>query len=134
MTLLEWHLDCFSCDEWEVHPLEKQLESKRLSLQDIRGRLDTQLIGAHLYLLEEVESTNVSLRAIARAGGAEGTVVVAESQTHGRGRHGQPWFSPPGVNLYASVLFRPHFLPRGVRIVLLRRLARGVRRPPGAGR
>lgn len=92
--------------------MEKQLESKRLSLQDIRGRLDTPLIGHHLYLLEEVESTNVSLRAIARAGGAEGTVVVAESQTHGRGRHGQPWFSPPGVNLYASALFRPSFLPR----------------------
>ena len=43
---------------------------------------------------------------------AEGTVVVAESQTHGRGRHGQPWFSPPGVNLYASALFRPSFLAR----------------------
>lgn len=91
--------------------MEKQ-ESKRLSLQDIRGRLDTPLIGRHLYLLEEVESTNVSLRAIARAGGADGTVVVAESQTHGRGRHGQLWFSPAGVNLYASALFRPRFLPR----------------------
>lgn len=110
-AFLEWHLDCFS-REREVNLLEKQLESKRLSLQDIRGRLDTPLIGHHLYLLEEVESTNVSLRAIARAGGAEGTVVVAESQTHGRGRHGQPWFSPPGVNLYASALFRPSFLPR----------------------
>lgn len=88
------------------------LECTRLSLQEIRGRLDSPLIGQHLYLLDEVESTNVSLRAIARAGGAEGTVVVAESQTQGRGRHGQVWFSPPGVNLYASVLFRPSFLPR----------------------
>jgi BirA family biotin operon repressor/biotin-[acetyl-CoA-carboxylase] ligase len=84
----------------------------RLSLQEIRRRLETPVVGQHLYLLEEVESTNLSLRAIARAGGAEGTVVVAESQTHGRGRHGQTWFSPAGVNLYASVLFRPSFLPR----------------------
>jgi BirA family biotin operon repressor/biotin-[acetyl-CoA-carboxylase] ligase len=101
-----------SRSDQEVHLLGKQLESTRLSLQDIRRRLDTPLVGQHLYLLEEVESTNVSLRAIARAGGAEGTVVVAESQTHGRGRHGQAWFSPAGVNLYASVLFRPRFLPR----------------------
>lgn len=85
------------------------LDCTRLSLQDIRRRLDTPVIGQHLYLLEEVESTNVSLRAIARAGGAEGTVVVAESQTKGKGRHGQVWFSPAGVNLYASVLFRPSF-------------------------
>ena len=112
MAFLEWHLDCSSCSDREVYLVGKQLESTRLSLQDIRRRLDTPLIGQHLYLLDEVESTNVSLHAIARAGGAEGTVVVAESQTHGRGRHGQAWFSPAGVNLYASVLFRPSFLPR----------------------
>jgi BirA family biotin operon repressor/biotin-[acetyl-CoA-carboxylase] ligase len=88
------------------------IECTRFSLKEIRRRLDTSLIGQHLYLMDEVESTNVSMRAIARAGGAEGTVVVAESQTHGRGRHGQVWFSPAGVNLYASVLFRPSFPPR----------------------
>jgi BirA family biotin operon repressor/biotin-[acetyl-CoA-carboxylase] ligase len=88
------------------------VDCTRFSLQEIRRRLETPVVGQHLYLLDEVESTNVSLRAIARAGGAEGTVVVAESQTRGRGRHGQAWFSPAGVNLYASVLFRPSFLPR----------------------
>jgi BirA family biotin operon repressor/biotin-[acetyl-CoA-carboxylase] ligase len=87
-------------------------ECTRFSLQDIRRRLDTPVLGQHLYLLDEVESTNMSLRAIARAGGADGTVVLAESQTHGRGRRGQAWFSPAGVSLYASVLFRPRFLPR----------------------
>ena len=85
------------------------VDCTRFSLQAIRRRLETSVVGQHLYLLEEVESTNVSLRAIARAGGAEGTVVLADSQTHGRGRHGQTWFSPPGVNLYASVLFHPSF-------------------------
>ncbi|HET6367357.1 MAG TPA: biotin--[acetyl-CoA-carboxylase] ligase [Pseudomonadales bacterium] len=88
------------------------LECTRFSIQDVRRRLETPAVGQHLYLLDQVESTNVSLRAIARAGGAEGTVLVAESQTHGRGRHGGPWFSPAGVNLYASVLFRPSFRPR----------------------
>ncbi len=88
------------------------VDCTRFALQEIRRRLETPVIGQHLYLLEEVESTTTSLRKIARAGGAEGTVVLAESQTQGRGRHGQTWFSPPGVNLYASVLFRPSFPPR----------------------
>ena len=66
MAFLEWHLDCSSRNDREVHLVGKQLESTRLSLQDIRRRLDTPLVGQHLYLLDEVESTNVSLRAIAR--------------------------------------------------------------------
>jgi BirA family biotin operon repressor/biotin-[acetyl-CoA-carboxylase] ligase len=39
-------------------------------------------------------------------------VVLAESQRAGKGRLGREWFSPPGVNLYASALFRPRFSPR----------------------
>jgi BirA family biotin operon repressor/biotin-[acetyl-CoA-carboxylase] ligase len=83
-----------------------------LLVEEIRRRLQTALVGRHLYVLHEVESTNATLRAMARAGSVEGTTVLAESQTQGRGRHGQPWFSPAGLNLYASVLFRPTFPPR----------------------
>src|SRR4029453_14675028 len=45
-------------------------------------------------------------------GATEGTVVLAEAQTAGRGRHGSEWFSPEGVNLYASILFHPRIAPR----------------------
>lgn len=75
-------------------------------MQTIRRWLDTKTVGKHLYVFDEVESTNSVLRDLARSGAAEGTVVLAEAQSGGRGRRGQPWFSPPGVNLYASVLFR----------------------------
>ncbi len=51
-------------------------------------------------------STNDRALAHARAGAAEGLVVVAEEQTAGRGRHGRRWHSPPG-NLHASLLLRP---------------------------
>jgi BirA family transcriptional regulator, biotin operon repressor / biotin---[acetyl-CoA-carboxylase] ligase len=40
--------------------------------------------------------------------------VIADEQTAGHGRRAKPWFSPPGVNLYASVLFRPSIPPRDV--------------------
>ena len=82
-----------------------------LSIGAIRSRLGAATVGRHLYLFDEVASTNRVLRQLARSGAAEGTVVLAERQTDGRGRRGQEWFSPPGVNLYASVLFREPLAP-----------------------
>ena len=78
-----------------------------LSIDEIRRKLVTDRVGYHTYLFGEVGSTNAVLRRLAETGAADGTVVCAETQTAGRGRLGKPWFSPPGVNLYASVLFRP---------------------------
>jgi BirA family biotin operon repressor/biotin-[acetyl-CoA-carboxylase] ligase len=78
----------------------------RLSIAGVRARLDTTIVGRQLYLFDKVESTNATLARLARSGALEGTVVLAEGQTAGRGRLGQAWFSPSGVNLYASVLFR----------------------------
>ena len=75
-----------------------------LSPETIRAHLNTREIGATLSIHEEVDSTNRILADLARAGAAHGTVVVAESQTAGRGRLGRPWISPRGVNLYASIL------------------------------
>ena len=80
---------------------------ERLSIQTIRRTLDPEAVGKHLYLFDEVESTNAVLRDLARSGAAVGTVVLAESQRQGRGRLGRPWFSPPDVNLYAAVLLGP---------------------------
>jgi BirA family biotin operon repressor/biotin-[acetyl-CoA-carboxylase] ligase len=79
---------------------------ERLSMQVIRRKFDAREIGRHLCLFDEVESTNAVAHDLARSGAGSGTVVLAESQRNGRGRLGRPWFSPPGVNLYASVLLR----------------------------
>lgn len=53
-----------------------------------------------------VGSTNDVAAELAAAGAPHGTVVVADEQTAGRGRHGNRWFSPPGSGLYVSVLLR----------------------------
>ena len=85
-----------------------------LSIDEIRRRLVTDRLGFQIYLFGEVSSTNDVLRHLAAKGAVDGTVVLAESQTMGRGRLGKPWFSPSGVNLYASVLARPAIPPAAV--------------------
>jgi BirA family biotin operon repressor/biotin-[acetyl-CoA-carboxylase] ligase len=55
---------------------------------------------------KSLDSTNDRLKVLARAGAPPGSVVWADAQTAGRGRHGRDWVSPPG-NLYVSVLLRP---------------------------
>jgi BirA family transcriptional regulator, biotin operon repressor / biotin---[acetyl-CoA-carboxylase] ligase len=62
----------------------------------------------------EVDSTQRVARDLARQGAPEGTVVIAERQTAGRGRLGRTWHSPPGLNLYCSVLLRPPLPPAAV--------------------
>ena len=52
-------------------------------------------------------STNLQAKALAIEGAEEGSVVVADSQTGGRGRMGRTWASPSGVNLYFSLILRP---------------------------
>jgi BirA family biotin operon repressor/biotin-[acetyl-CoA-carboxylase] ligase len=90
-----------------------------LSVEAIRKRLRTAVVGQHLYVFGEVDSTNSVLRALARAGAADGTVVLADGQRQGRGRLGQEWFSPSGVNLYASVLLRDRVRPREAGLISL---------------
>ncbi len=62
-------------------------------------------------VLDSVDSTNEEARRLAARGAEEGTVVLADRQTAGRGRHGREWHSPPGQGLYVSVLLRPHRPP-----------------------
>jgi BirA family biotin operon repressor/biotin-[acetyl-CoA-carboxylase] ligase len=60
-----------------------------------------------MYYLDTVDSTNRLARDLARAGEPDGTVVVADFQTEGRGRHGRRWESPRGTNLTFSLILRP---------------------------
>src|SRR5688500_14004340 len=64
-------------------------------------------IGHRMHWLEKTGSTNDVAARLAELGAEEGTTVVAEMQTAGRGRHGRVWFSPSGAGLYVSVIIRP---------------------------
>ncbi len=77
-----------------------------LSEANVHAALDTQRYGRSLSLLSSTASTNDDARKAAAAGAADGHVIVADSQTHGRGSRGKQWDSPAGEDLYLSVVAR----------------------------
>ena len=88
-------------------------EDEPLHEDRILAHLATERIAHPLVVLEEVDSTNLFL---ARKSDQlpDGTVVVTELQTAGRGRHGRRWFSPRGKNLMFSLLLRFPSLPASI--------------------
>ncbi len=64
-------------------------------------------IGWRIHYFDEIDSTQTIARQLAGTGSAQGTVVIAERQTSGRGRMGRSWHSPAGANLYATIILRP---------------------------
>lgn len=63
--------------------------------------------GRRPIFFDTIGSTNDVVAELAAEGADEGVVVIADTQTAGRGRRGRTWFSPPGAGLYVSVLLAP---------------------------
>ncbi|HEX3036075.1 MAG TPA: biotin--[acetyl-CoA-carboxylase] ligase [Thermodesulfobacteriota bacterium] len=80
---------------------------KLLTGESIKKLLKTETIEGVIYSFEEVGSTNEVAFELARNGASEGTIVITDSQTKGKGRLSRKWISPPGMNLYISAVFRP---------------------------
>ena len=64
-----------------------------------------------IYWFDSIESTNTYAKELARAGAPEGTVLIADRQTGGRGRMGRSFSSPGGAGVYMSVILRPSCEP-----------------------
>ncbi|MDR1990367.1 MAG: biotin--[acetyl-CoA-carboxylase] ligase [Acidobacteriaceae bacterium] len=98
------------------------------------------LLGSSTLYFETTGSTNDVAAHVAASGACEGLVVVAASQTNGRGRRGRRWFSPPGAGLYVSVVMMPsraaHAPDRATSLLTITAgvaLAEGVERATGLG-
>ncbi len=78
-----------------------------LTVERIKKSLATRFIGTDIYLFDAIDSTNDYAHKLAKEGAKEGTIVLSESQTRGKGRLGRSWFSPSGVNIYLSIILRP---------------------------
>ncbi|MDD5722229.1 MAG: biotin--[acetyl-CoA-carboxylase] ligase [Syntrophales bacterium] len=79
---------------------------------EVKEGLKTSVFGkSRIFHFSDTDSTNLQAEHLANEGAPEGTVVVAEWQTRGRGRRGRSWFSPTGEGICASFILRPQISP-----------------------
>jgi BirA family biotin operon repressor/biotin-[acetyl-CoA-carboxylase] ligase len=77
----------------------------------LRHRLKGSLFGKHIHHFFKTDSTNRVALELGHAGEPEGTVVLAEEQTAGRGRAGRAWLSERAAGIYVTLLLRPRLAP-----------------------
>lgn len=82
-----------------------------LAPEVIQARLTTRYVGRTLYYRAETGSTNHDARMLAVAGAPDGTLVLADYQSRGRGRFDRRWEAPAESSLLMSLLFRPPLAP-----------------------
>ncbi len=82
-----------------------------LSREEIISCMKTKRMGRNVVYLERTGSTNQDAKRLAEEGAQDGTLVVTDCQETGKGRRGRGWVSPPGINIYFTLLLRPQFQP-----------------------
>lgn len=93
-----------------MKPAESRLP---LDLTRVRDLLHAEgWAGPDPILLSAVPSTNAEAESLVKAGSPEGTCVIAEAQTAGRGREGRSWHSPAGAGVFLSFVVRPGDIPQ----------------------
>lgn len=81
-------------------------------MDELQAQLRTRVMGRPaIHIFDRTDSTNLQAKILAEQGAAEGTLVVADTQSSGRGRRGRTWHSPAGRNVYASLILRPTLTP-----------------------
>ena len=86
--------------------------------EEITKNLKTDIIGKKVYFFEKIPSTNLFAKQLIQDNAKEGTIVISDIQTSGRGRKNRNWHSPPG-GLWFSVILYPEICPkRGMLITM----------------
>lgn len=86
---------------------------------EIRQYLKTKKFGQTIYAFDTINSTNAYAKSLVSMGCAEGTLIIAEEQSKGRGRAGRSWFSEKGNNLTFSIILKPKITPDSIGILSL---------------
>lgn len=84
-----------------------------------KNRSSSSFLNYSVLYKEEVDSTNLWAKDLARSGAPEGTVVLADAQTAGKGRRGRSWASGGGHSIYMSLILRPDIAPEQASMLTL---------------
>lgn len=90
-----------------------------LNEEELRYNLDTNILGNKIISYDTVDSTNQQAKKIALEGAKEGTIIISEEQTAGKGRRGKYWVSPPNTGIWMSVVLRPDIMPENASMLTL---------------
>jgi BirA family biotin operon repressor/biotin-[acetyl-CoA-carboxylase] ligase len=108
----------------------------RLIPAEIKWKLNTRILGKEIISYRKVDSTNNVAYKLAEKGVKDGTIVLAEEQDGGKGRHGRSWVSPSKGGIYLSAILRPQVTPDAIsRITLLAAVAtaKAIKESTGLG-
>lgn len=106
----------------------------KLNIDLLKQKLNTKTMGGQITFYDEVSSTNTIAHEFVRQGATEGTLIIAESQTAGRGRMGKKWHSPKGTGIWMSLVLKPripiYFTPQ-LTLLTAVALCRSIKRVTG---
>lgn len=86
---------------------------------ELVSSLDSAWAGSNLVYYDSTDSTNTRARQLAEQGAPHGTLVVADSQTAGKGRCGRHWEAPDGTGIWMTLILRPELEPQRASMLTL---------------
>ncbi|UCF50091.1 MAG: biotin--[acetyl-CoA-carboxylase] ligase [Thermoplasmatales archaeon] len=89
-----------------------------INSEELTKNLKTEIIGKKIYFFEKIPSTNLYAKQLIKECAQEGTIVIADIQTSGRGRKNRIWYSPPG-GLWLSVILYPEICPKSGMLITM---------------
>lgn len=104
-------LQGWSIDGDEVHGWRLVGFPDHLTFAEVENALNTSFLGRCLFVYRMIGSTNQTAKMLAESGAQDGTLLLAEEQSCGRGRYTNTWYSPAGGGLWASLILRPGIAP-----------------------
>ena len=105
-----------------------------MTKESILDGLETKWAGCEIVYFDNTDSTNRQARMLAKDGAKHGTLVIADTQSAGRGRRGRGWISPAGEGVFMSLIVRPDVHPSRVAkmsLTLALAVSRAIRRETG---
>ena len=110
------HIEDLRYEGYELEAIRKRgyriiTKPDKISGNEIQLGLQTKSFGRFIHFEEEVPSTQKIAHKLAYEGAIEGTIVVSEEQTEGKGRLDRAWFSPKYSGIWMSLILRPNIPP-----------------------
>lgn len=116
-TAIWKHLQTLQDDGYTFETLKKKGyvltgTPDRVDAARVSTLLNTKCFGHSIHYFEECDSTQTIAQELARNGAEDGTIVISETQTAGKGRMSRPWESTRGKGIWMTIIIRPDILPQ----------------------